>query len=66
VVPIPAAVALAEKDNLTGRELTEAIVIGYEFFIWRWMRWRKSSAGTRLLLKKTGRSTSKPIRSPKA
>jgi 2-methylcitrate dehydratase PrpD len=32
-VTIPAAVALAEKENLTGRELIEAIVIGYEFFI---------------------------------
>jgi 2-methylcitrate dehydratase PrpD len=26
-------VALAERENLTGRELIEAIVIGYEFFI---------------------------------
>jgi 2-methylcitrate dehydratase PrpD len=33
VVTIPAAVALSERDNLTGRELIEAIVIGYEFFI---------------------------------
>jgi 2-methylcitrate dehydratase PrpD len=33
VVTIPAAVAIAEKENLTGRELIEAIVIGYEFFI---------------------------------
>ncbi len=33
VVTIPAAVALCEKENLTGRELIEAIVIGYEFFI---------------------------------
>ena len=33
VVTIPAAVALSEKDNLTGRELIEAIVIGYDVFI---------------------------------
>jgi 2-methylcitrate dehydratase PrpD len=33
VVTIPAALALCEKENLTGRELIEAIVIGYEFFI---------------------------------
>lgn len=33
VVTIPAAVALAEKENRTGRDLIEAIVIGYEFFI---------------------------------
>jgi 2-methylcitrate dehydratase PrpD len=33
VVTIPAAVALSEKENLTGRQLIEAIVIGYELFI---------------------------------
>jgi len=33
VVTIPAAVALSEKENRTGRELIEAIIIGYEFFI---------------------------------
>jgi 2-methylcitrate dehydratase PrpD len=33
VVTIPTAVALSEKKNLTGRELIEAIVIGYEVFI---------------------------------
>jgi 2-methylcitrate dehydratase PrpD len=33
VVTIPAAVALSEKENRTGRELIEAIVIGYETFI---------------------------------
>ena len=33
VVTIPAAVALSEKENLAGRQLIEAIVIGYEFFI---------------------------------
>ena len=33
VVTIPAAVALSEKENLTGRELIEAVVIGYEIFI---------------------------------
>jgi 2-methylcitrate dehydratase PrpD len=33
VVTIPAAVALSEKENRTGRELIEAIVLGYEFFI---------------------------------
>jgi 2-methylcitrate dehydratase PrpD len=33
VVTIPAAVALSEKENLTGRQLIEAIVIGYEIFI---------------------------------
>jgi len=33
VVTIPAAVAIGEKENLTGRDLIEAIVIGYEFFI---------------------------------
>jgi len=33
VVTIPAAVALAETQNLSGRELIEAIVIGYDMFI---------------------------------
>ena len=33
VVTIPAAVALCENENLTGRELIEAIVIGYDVFI---------------------------------
>lgn len=33
VTTIPPAVALAEKADLTGRELIEAIVIGYEIFI---------------------------------
>ncbi len=33
VVTIPAAVAVSEKENRTGRELIEAIVVGYEFFI---------------------------------
>ncbi|MCU0559229.1 MAG: MmgE/PrpD family protein [Desulfobacterales bacterium] len=33
VVVIPAAVALAEKADLTGRELISAIAAGYEFFI---------------------------------
>lgn len=33
VVTIPAAVALSEKKNLTGRALIEAIVIGYEIFV---------------------------------
>jgi 2-methylcitrate dehydratase PrpD len=33
VVTIPAAFAIAERENLTGRELIEAIVIGYEMFI---------------------------------
>jgi 2-methylcitrate dehydratase PrpD len=33
VVTIPAAVALSERENLTGRDLIEAIVIGYDFFI---------------------------------
>ena len=33
VVTIPTAVALCEKENLTGLELIEAIVIGYEIFI---------------------------------
>lgn len=33
VVTIPAAIAIAERDNLTGRELIEAVVIGYEMFI---------------------------------
>jgi 2-methylcitrate dehydratase PrpD len=33
VVTIPAAVALAEQEDLTGRELIEAVVVGYELFI---------------------------------
>ena len=33
VVTIPAAVALAERETLTGRELSEAVVIGYDIFI---------------------------------
>jgi len=33
VVTIPAAVALAERENLTGRELIESVVIGYDIFI---------------------------------
>jgi 2-methylcitrate dehydratase PrpD len=33
VVTIPPAIALAEHANLTGRELIEAVVVGYEFFI---------------------------------
>ena len=33
VVSIPAAVAIAEKEDLSGRELIEAVVIGYEMFI---------------------------------
>jgi 2-methylcitrate dehydratase PrpD len=33
VVTIPPAVALAEHANLGGRELIEAVVVGYEFFI---------------------------------
>ena len=33
VVTIPAAVAIAEKEDLTGRELIEAVVVGYEMFI---------------------------------
>ena len=33
VVTMPAAFAMAEKEDLTGRELIEAIVIGYEMFI---------------------------------
>ena len=33
VVTIPAAVALSEKENMTGRELIEAIAIGYDVFI---------------------------------
>jgi 2-methylcitrate dehydratase PrpD len=30
VVTVPVAIALAERENLTGRELIEAVVIGYE------------------------------------
>ena len=33
VVSIPAAMAIAEKEDLSGRELIEAVVIGYEMFI---------------------------------
>jgi 2-methylcitrate dehydratase PrpD len=33
VVTIPPAIALAEHADLTGRELIEAVVVGYEFFI---------------------------------
>jgi 2-methylcitrate dehydratase PrpD len=33
VVTIPAGVAIAESDDLTGRELIEAVVAGYEVFI---------------------------------
>jgi len=33
VVTIPAAIALAEKGNMTGKELIEAVVVGYETFI---------------------------------
>ena len=33
VMTIPAAFAIAEKEDLTGRELIEAVVIGYEMFI---------------------------------
>jgi 2-methylcitrate dehydratase PrpD len=33
VITIPPAVALAEHANLGGRELIEAVVVGYEFFI---------------------------------
>jgi 2-methylcitrate dehydratase PrpD len=33
VVTIPAAVAIAEKEHLTGRELIEAVVTGYQIFI---------------------------------
>ena len=33
VITIPAAFAIAERENLTGREMIEAIVIGYETFI---------------------------------
>ena len=33
VVTIPPAIALAEHANLTGRELIEAVAVGYEFFI---------------------------------
>ena len=33
VVTIPSALALAEKKNLSGRELIEAVVTGYEIFI---------------------------------
>ena len=33
VVTIPAAVALAERENLTGRELIASVVIGYDMFI---------------------------------
>jgi 2-methylcitrate dehydratase PrpD len=33
VVTIPPAMALAEHGDLTGRELIEAVVVGYEFFI---------------------------------
>ena len=33
VVTIPPALAIAEKENLTGRELIEAIVAGYEIMI---------------------------------
>ena len=33
VVTIPVAVAICEKENLTGRELIEAVVIGYEVFV---------------------------------
>jgi 2-methylcitrate dehydratase PrpD len=32
-VTIPTAVALAEKEDVTGRELIESVIIGYEFFI---------------------------------
>lgn len=33
VITVPVAMALAEKENLTGRELIEAIAIGYEIGI---------------------------------
>jgi 2-methylcitrate dehydratase PrpD len=33
VMTIPTAVALAESENLTGRELIEALVAGYDIFI---------------------------------
>ena len=33
VVTIPAGVAIAEKNDLTGRELIEAVVAGYEVLI---------------------------------
>jgi len=33
VVTIPAALALAERENITGKEVIEAIVAGYETFI---------------------------------
>ncbi len=33
VAVIPAALALAERENLTGKELIESIVVGYETFI---------------------------------
>ena len=33
VVSIPPAIALAEDGDLTGRDLIEAVVVGYEFFI---------------------------------
>lgn len=33
VVSIPPAIALAEHADLTGRELIESVVVGYEFFI---------------------------------
>jgi 2-methylcitrate dehydratase PrpD len=33
VVTIPAAVAIGERENLSGRELIEAVVIGYEVLI---------------------------------
>lgn len=33
VVTVPAGVAIAERDDLTGRELIEAVVAGYEVFI---------------------------------
>jgi 2-methylcitrate dehydratase PrpD len=33
VVTIPAAIALGERGNVTGKELIEAVVVGYETFI---------------------------------
>lgn len=33
VVTVPVAMALAERENLTGRELIEAVVVGYEIGI---------------------------------
>jgi len=33
VVTIPAAVVLAERENLTGRDLIESVAIGYDMFI---------------------------------